>query len=62
MKAFLESIKPSTIALTLSATIVVMAFVVDLNEYKLIAFPLGLGFVGVHLICRSIEGLKDRKE
>lgn len=61
MKVFLESIKPSTIALILSATIATAAYFTHMADYQLIAYPIGLAFIGVHLICRSIESYRENK-
>jgi hypothetical protein len=53
-------LQPRWLALYIAAGILVSTIVGKSDEYTIATLPIAMGFIGVFLICRSIEGLKDQ--
>jgi hypothetical protein len=53
-------LQPSYQALIVSAGILASTAIYENHGYTIATLPIAMGFIGVFLICRSIEGLKDK--
>jgi hypothetical protein len=53
-------LQPSWLALYIAAGILVSTILGENHEYTIATLPIAMGFIGVFLICRSIEGLKEK--
>ncbi len=50
---------PRYVALYITTGTLISTMIAQFYEYTIIALPIGMMFIGVHLICSSIESLEE---